>query len=126
VRNEVSIRDGVLRVAIRGHQDAAEMEAMLERVRGLASDASEPIGVVLDVTDAGGSLPRARRSALEVLRRTRFAGVAVVGASWAQRMRLGLVLRLLGGETPVRYFASEEEALRWLRRRGTAVDAGDD
>jgi len=103
---------------------AAEVRAMTIALRRFASELTEPIALVSDLSRIRVSDPESRSIYVEFVRDMRktaghrVRGTAVVTNSGVQRTLMNLHAMLVGKTPyPVRGFATRAEALPWLRAR---------
>ncbi|WP_437938841.1 STAS/SEC14 domain-containing protein [Sorangium sp. So ce341] len=118
--------DGILRVALRGDLTDDRARAVIGVLRR-AAESGRDVLVLADVRHTGSIPASARKVSAEEMRTARVDAVAIVGASFSQRVVVTLLAKgvhiLTGQLYPQQFFHTEGEARAWLLAQRGALRA---
>ncbi|WP_437318071.1 STAS/SEC14 domain-containing protein [Sorangium sp. So ce385] len=118
--------DGILRVALRGDLTDDRARAVIGVLRR-AAESGRDVLVLADVRHTGSIPASARKVSSEEMRTARVDAVAIVGASFSQRVVVTLLAKgvhiLTGQLYPQQFFDTEGEARAWLLAQRGALRA---
>lgn len=86
-----------------------------EALQGAATDVPEPRYLLVDMKHGDVPSLDIRQPLVDILKHTRFEAVAFFGGSAMIREVAGLIFQF--AETPLEFFATEEEAFAWLNEQ---------
>lgn len=107
--------DGIIRVISVGDQTPQEMIEVRKAVLELGREIPGRIRVLNDLSKMGKSLPGSRTEAAKSIKLEEIGKVASFGASTMNRVIASFITRASGMGNKVKYFETEEDALRWLK-----------
>ena len=110
--------DGILRAKLvfgSTEQDMANFRREAEAYSQTAQEAGQPLYVLVDARQGGKPSPQERKDLLALERANPEGKVAIFGLSRYVRVLVMFINKATSRDT-VRHFASEEEALAWLKR----------
>lgn len=107
-------KEGIIRNQSRGDFEEEDAKAQMAEILGIAESKSGKVLVLNDMTEAGKASSGARKVYAQTLKSENIAKHAFVGMSTLTRVIVSFLVRASGANNAM-FFATEEEALRWLR-----------
>jgi UDP-N-acetylmuramyl pentapeptide synthase len=107
-------KEGVIRNRSQGDFEEADARRQMAEILEIAESRPGKALVLNDLTEAGKASSGARKVYAQMLKSDKIARHAFVGMRTLTRIIVSFLVRAVGAEN-ARFFASEEEALKWLR-----------
>jgi hypothetical protein len=107
-------KEGILRNRSTGDFEEEDARRQVAELLSVAQSRPGQVLVLNDLTQAGKASSGARKLYAQVLRSEEFAKHAFVGMRTVTRVIVSFIVRASGAEN-ARFFATQEEALRWLK-----------
>ena len=107
-------KEGIIRTRSQGDFEEADARRQMAEILEIAESRPGKVLVLNDLTEAGKASSGARKVYAQMLESDKFARHAFVGMRTLTRVIVSFLVRASGAEN-ARFFASEEEALKWLK-----------
>jgi hypothetical protein len=107
-------KEGIIRNQSQGDFEEADARRQMAEILKIAESRPGKVLVLNDLTGAGKASSGARKIYAQVLRSEKIAKHAFVGMRTLTRVIVSFLLRASGAENAM-FFATEEEALKWLK-----------
>jgi hypothetical protein len=104
-----------IRQRVVGDMDAEGFNRLDDETVKFAQQLRDPkcVKILFDAREAGRASFQARRAMVRTLQRPLLSRLAVFGAQPVGRLMIRFILRV-SGETKIRFFDEEKEAIEWL------------
>ncbi len=106
----------IIRAKFWGDQDEASALGALEEIQKILADKPDKTLLLIDLTKAGSVSSGARKRFIEIAKLEKIKKEAQFGMGTVVRIVTSFVIKF-AGVTNSKYFATEEEALRWLKEQ---------
>jgi UDP-N-acetylmuramyl pentapeptide synthase len=106
--------EGIRRTKSRGDFEEEDAKRQMAEILRIAESRPGKVLVLNDLTEAGKASSGARKRYAQLLQSDRIARHAFVGMRTLTRVIVSFLVRASGAENAM-FFATEEEALKWLR-----------
>ena len=106
--------EGIIRNRSQGDFDEGDARSQMAAILEIAESRPGKVLVLNDLTEAGKASSGARKAYIQMLESDKVARHAFVGMGTLTRVIVSFLVRASGAEN-ARFFASEEEALKWLK-----------
>jgi UDP-N-acetylmuramyl pentapeptide synthase len=107
-------KEDIIRNQSRGDFEAEDAKAQMAEILGIAESKSGKVLVLNDMTEAGKASSGARRVYAQMLKSEKIAKHAFVGMRTLTRVIVSFLTKASGAKNAM-FFATEEEALKWLK-----------
>ena len=107
-------KEGIIRNESKGDFEEDDAREQMEEILKIAEARPGKALVLNDLTQAGKASSGARKTYAQMLKSEEFAKHAFVGMSTLTRVIVSFLVRASGAKNAM-FFATEEEALRWLK-----------
>lgn len=109
-------KEGIIHVESIGFQTEDEALKVREKVLELGKKVPGKIKVLNDLTRATKTTPGSRKASAGSIKLEEVGKVALFGASTLNRVVASFIIKATGLEHKVKYFKTEEGALKWLKQ----------
>jgi hypothetical protein len=106
--------EGIIRNVSWGNREEEGARREAAEILRVAESRPGKVLILVDLSRSGKASSGARKVYAELLQSEKFARVAYFGMKTLTRVIVSFIMRFAGAEN-ARFFASEEEALRWLQ-----------
>lgn len=108
--------DGIIRCILKGIHEKKDAEVIIEEIINLSKESGKA-RVLIDLNNTEESTSGARRVYIDTIKAEPeiIEKLAFLGSSAKNRVMANFIITGSGRENEVRYFESEEEALRWIK-----------
>jgi UDP-N-acetylmuramyl pentapeptide synthase len=107
-------KEGIIRNKSRGDFEEEDAKKQMAELVEIVESKSGKVLVLNDLTEAGKASSGARKVYAQMLKSEGIAKHAFVGMSTLTRVIVSFIVRASGAENAM-FFATEEEALKWLK-----------
>jgi hypothetical protein len=107
-------KEGIIRNRSQGDFEEADARGQMAKILEMAERMPGKVLVLNDMTEAGTASSGARKVYAQTLRSEKIARHAFLDMRTLTRVIVSFLVRASGAEN-ARFFASEEEALKWLK-----------
>ena len=105
---------GIIRNKSQGDFEEEDARKQMTEILTIAKSRSGKVLILNDLTEAGKASSGARKVYVQMLKSEEFAKHAFVGMSTLTRVIVSFLARASGAKNAM-FFATEEEAMRWLK-----------
>lgn len=106
----------IIRAKFWGDQDEDSAQGALEEIQRIVKGKPDENLLLIDLTEAGSASSAARQKFVEIAKVENIKKEATFGANTVARIVTSFVVRF-SGVTNHKMFATEEEALKWLKEK---------
>jgi hypothetical protein len=107
-------KEGIIRNVSWGDREERDAKREAGEILEVAESRPGKVLILVDLSQSGRASSGARKVYSDLLRSEKFARVAYFGLKTVTRVIVSFIMNFAGVKN-AKYFASEEEALRWLK-----------
>lgn len=112
-------KEGYIRAEIIGEHDKDNAEKIIKEINELIKEREKDGLVLIDMTRTGRPTSKARKLHANNMKTQakHFKKAALFGASTMNRVMANFIIKASGRGDKVRYFTTEENAIKWLQMK---------